>query len=235
MDLKYKHSGDFGDIIFFLPVMKFRPGHLFIQASKFTRQPLTPEVFKNIAPLLEAQSYVKSVQEYKFEQDLSCHPSLEAPYMVDGDFWRRSYYNQCTLAEAQLRQLKVPLNILDEPWLSVNEKKIAPQIICRTPRYHGRFPIEIVGKDAVFIGMPVEYEDFCKEFKKIPYYETQNLLEAAEVIAGAELFIGNQGGCLAVCMGLKQNVALEVWSPTRGQYLKNGIVDGNNIEYYYVE
>jgi hypothetical protein len=214
--INYKHSGDFGDILYFLPAMKYRPGHLFIAPASFTRQRLTPEVFKTIAPLLESQPYVKSVREYT--------PDIN---IVDADFWRKSYDNG-SLAEAQLKQLNVPLDMLNEPWLSVSKNKVASCVVNRTARYHENFPIERVTHDAVFIGTPIEYEEYCKEFKKIPYYKTNGLLEAAQVIAGADLYIGNQSSCLAICIGLKQNAAVEVWLPGENCYFKR-----DNVKYYY--
>ena len=42
-------------------------------------------------------------------------------------------------------------------------------------------------------------------------YKTKGLLEAAQVIAGAKLFVGNQTATHAIAEGLKKPIVLEVW------------------------
>ena len=200
-DLAYIHNGDFGDIIYFLPAMKYRPGKLYISniSDIGTRQRLTPEVFAPLVPLLQHQSYIKSIEEYK-RQDA-----------VDANVWRRGYQGHENLAERQMKYLEVPLHLINEPWLEVPKKRIASHVVNRTTRYHGHFPIEDLGPDAVFIGTEKEWKIFCIEFRPIPYYHTKDFLEAAMVIAGADLFLGNQSSCYAICEGLKQNSVLEVF------------------------
>ena len=62
---------------------------------------------------------------------------------------------------------------------------------------------------AVFIGNLDEYDNFQEECGPIPYVETPSLLDAARLIAGSKLFIGNQSVCKAIAEGLKQNTILE--------------------------
>src|SRR4029077_10091366 len=65
--------------------------------------------------------------------------------------------------------------------------------------------VRVFGNDMAFIGLPGEYNAFCEVFGKVGYLPTKSLLEAAQAIAGAELFIGNQSCCYAIAEGLKHN------------------------------
>jgi hypothetical protein len=46
---------------------------------------------------------------------------------------------------------------------------------------------------------------------EVPHYKTKTLLEAARVIAGADLYVGNQTATHAIAEGLKKRIILEVW------------------------
>jgi hypothetical protein len=55
----------------------------------------------------------------------------------------------------------------------------------------------------MFVGLPEEYTAFREATGwDLPYYATQTMLEVAEVIAGADTFIGNQSSNLALAIGL---------------------------------
>jgi ADP-heptose:LPS heptosyltransferase len=45
----------------------------------------------------------------------------------------------------------------------------------------------------------------------VPHQPTSNLLEAARVIAGADLFVGNQSCCFWIAEAMKKKLVLEVW------------------------
>ena len=52
------------------------------------------------------------------------------------------------------------------------------------------------------VGSKAEYDAWAEEFDGIGYVKTENLLDLAELIAGAQLFIGNQSCPLAIANGL---------------------------------
>jgi hypothetical protein len=55
----------------------------------------------------------------------------------------------------------------------------------------------------VFVGLPQEYAAFTKSIGwDIPYTATDSMQDLAEVIAGADTFIGNQSQALALAVGL---------------------------------
>lgn len=68
-------------------------------------------------------------------------------------------------------------------------------------------------ENIVFIGLESEWKDFIKLYQpkalQVWFFKPENLLEAAEIIAGSELFIGNQSCCYAIAEGLKHNTVQE--------------------------
>ena len=102
-----------------------------------------------------------------------------------------------------------------KPWLQAQEKAIAPIVINRAPRWQGfHFPwreiLEAFGGEMVFIGLPEEHGAFEKEFGRVRYHRTDDLLEAARIISGAEIFMGSQSACLAIANGLRKRSVVEV-------------------------
>jgi ADP-heptose:LPS heptosyltransferase len=66
---------------------------------------------------------------------------------------------------------------------------------------------------AVFIGLPAEHAEFNKALGwNIPHQPTTTLLEVAEYIAGANVFIGNQSVALSVAIGLGHP---DIWCEAR--------------------
>ena len=71
---------------------------------------------------------------------------------------------------------------------------------------------DILGPDqAVFVGTEAEHEIFCGTCGKVPHFKTKDLNEAARVIAGCELFVGNQTSTHAIAEAMKKRIVLEVW------------------------
>jgi hypothetical protein len=65
-------------------------------------------------------------------------------------------------------------------------------------------------QDAVFVGLAEEHRAFEQAMGwSIPHYQTESMLDVAEVIAGADMFIGNQSQCLALAIGLGVHVNCE--------------------------
>jgi hypothetical protein len=106
--------------------------------------------------------------------------------------------------------------IVEKQWLKVTPKPVAEVVISRSNRYKNPwFPwkkiIQKYKKKAVFVGIPEEYKLFCKRLnnREIPHHKTKDLLELAEVIAGSQLFIGNQSAPYSIAEGLKVNCIQE--------------------------
>jgi hypothetical protein len=56
---------------------------------------------------------------------------------------------------------------------------------------------------------------------------TKDLYEAAQVIAGCELFVGNQSACFWLAEAMKKRIVLEVWPGGPNCLIKrDGVVNG---------
>lgn len=205
-----KHSGDIGDIIAALPILRAKGGGDIIlfhdpEAPKgmCARESLEGKRFDAIVPLLEAQPYVYSVTWGKgssakgFREVL--RPQTES------------------LTERQARHHDMwPIDL--SPWIHVPGPVAEHQrvICCRSPRYH--LPFEFPWKDAVetygdrilFVGLPDEHAAFEEAVDhKVEHAKTDNFLDVARIMAGAPQVIANQSSPLWVAMGLGRKVIVE--------------------------
>ena len=220
--LTYRHAGDAGDIISSLPVVRhFGRGDLLIEAAPYTRQALTPDKWCGLDLLLKQQPYINDVREWRREMvSINLNDFRARLFKAI----RAGQHKDKSLVDWHIEAHGLPLNLKDSAWLTVAEpNKVARVVFNRTgpgrePHhvYHNQlFPWHRVWQkyheDAVFIGSKLEYEVFRNTCGEVPYYPTANLLEAARVIAGADLFIGNQSCCFWIAEGMKKKLVLEVW------------------------
>lgn len=202
--LRVLHSGDFGDIIFGLAVLRSlnRPIDLFL-----VDRPITKPIVRRkdaLIPLLLAQPYIESVKVYEGE-----------PIDWNASDFRTMYERTSNLVEAHLQHylgqhhlspVKVDSGL---PWLTVPPVPSNGRVVInRTPRYHNyTFPWQKIrdhyGKVVLFVGSADEHAAFETDFGPVDYIATDNLLEVAQIIAGSELFIGNQSCAFAIAEALK--------------------------------
>jgi hypothetical protein len=220
--MRFRHAGDLGDIIFSLPAMRAMGGGILcIEAATYTRQVLTPDNWCGIDHLLRMQPYITDVQPWT--NAVPCHVNLNDFRARMMRSLRSGQHKDKALVDWFLESHGLSPTAKDEAWLEVPPNKVAKVVFNRTGvnRKPGNvylnhlFPWhrvwQIYGEHAVFIGHPEEYEVFCHACGYVDYYPTANLLEAARVIAGAEIFVGNQSVCHAIAEGLKKQIVLEVW------------------------
>jgi hypothetical protein len=219
----FHHSGDYGDVIYALPVIKaYGGGVLFLSPDNRhpwpsrARGSIDPSWVSNIVPLLQKQPYI-----------WQCLHTGAMPFSVDYDLNAfRDYYSKIgpdmfgNIISLHLRRFRVSYDE-QKPWLTVDEPKVItgrPIIVNRTPRYQDdKFPwfelIERYRDKMAFIGSNEEYEYFkgFSPHKLVPHIPTPNLLDLARVIAGGKVFIGNQSCPMAIAFGLGKNIIQEVW------------------------
>lgn len=212
----YYHSGDLGDAIFSLPVVRAKGGGYFYlgpnsgQSPYETREKMTHERAALLLPLLRVQPYI---------QGTFYLPGMTKDVDYDLNQFRKLMV-QCSqhtnLAWLHLRTFGLLASEMDEPWISVPSPIVIPGkpvVISKTLRYPGNLNwsrvVKNYGVQLIFLGLKEEHEDFCKHYGQVDYQPTPNLLEAARIIAGSELFISNQGGLHAVAEGLKVNLIQE--------------------------
>lgn len=221
------HSGNLGDVVYCLPAMRAAGlTNLVIgpqqRNTAICTVPIDQKQFTMLKPLLEAQSYLKSV---------SYSPAYPAGDSIhDLNHFRNAWVNH---------QLKDKLNITTlcachfyevgllndfeclETWLECGEPiQTGKVIVHRSPRYQApstgpqSFPWQkLVDKhheEMLFVGLESEYESFCRLFKqKVSFFKVKDFLELAKVIKGGRCFVGNQSFPLSVAVGLGQIVHVE--------------------------
>jgi hypothetical protein len=236
--ISYLHSGAAGDLIYALPAMR---AHCLQQHSepKFdlilgtkaqVHHPFRGTAASNITPLLLAQPYINEV---RVQLDYTTWD-----YNLDG--FRKAACNgrfhqaTKTITAYVCDILKVDPACSNEPWITVNDPiklDSKPVVINRTARYNNPyFPwrrvMQFYGPRAVFVGTEQEHMKFVFQFGAVDRRVTLNALELARVVAGSELFVGNQSLAYAIAEGLKIKTIQETC-----RYLPNCIWDRTNASH----
>lgn len=228
----YKHSGTFGDLIYSLSVVKKMTPGMFVVAleniercvAEYGYRPdevdtahrgrFTFQDYQMLAPLLRRQSYIQDVGTWT--------PGTSQPD-VDLDRFRgvlfRGFEGNYVQAYHMTFGLPFDSAMLEETWLEADATQIAPVVINRTFRYRcpngtgtwqGLLEQANISQNGVFVGTPDEHEDFVKSTGfRVQYHAVQDFKELADVIAGADLFMGNQSAAYSIAMGLGKSSVLE--------------------------
>lgn len=199
----FKHSGDLGDIIYALPIIKrLGGGKLFLNINSETK--FNIHGYHAIAPLLEYQKYINSVSLYNGEH-------------VDYDldlFRSRIGLGGGNLTDWQSYPFGLGEEIWKEVWLDApGEITSEFHVISKSERYLNPNVdwtklCEPYWRSSVFVGLKKEHEIFLEETGyDVPFIETKTLLELAIVIKGSGdgVFIGNCSSPYAIAEGLKKN------------------------------
>lgn len=225
----YRHSGTFGDLIYSLSVVKkmgsgtfavhleniencvaqygYRPD----EVDPMHKGRFCNSDFDLIRPLLSRQSYIDQVTVWTGDHD------------VDLDRFRGVLFRgfEGNYVEAYYRTFNLPVTaeVYNETWLEADAKRVAPIVINRTFRYrcpegNGSWQNILAQSDivnnGVFVGTREEHEDFVQVTGfPVQYYAVQDFKELADIIAGADLFMGNQSAAYSIAMGLGKSSVLE--------------------------
>lgn len=225
----FKHSGDIGDILYSLPVIKSMGGGVLYlditggvnesacinqcidKKTKFNR-----DGFLFLEPLLRAQSYIHDVLVYNNEH-----------IDINLDHFRLTMLRQPPNIKKNLLELHIDTFNLpswndNEPWLLVDNfiTRERKTLVSRSPRMQSNFPWFQTNKfnfaeKAAFVGLKREHDLFEWTFDiSIPFYPTANALELARLIAGCKAFVGNSSSALAIAIGLGHVPIVQevVWS-----------------------
>jgi len=225
----YKHSGDIGDLIYSLPIIKYLgKGDLFLSIQGLqSKKPdgshsgFTENLLRLLIPLLESQSYINSVEVWNRQ-----------PVMVDLDYFRTGSCSILNLCEKMLYSYGVPKTEIQVPWIICQPKKIAKHVFARSFRYRNDLInyeplLSKCGSDCIFLGLPEEHEDFEKRFGKIKFYKVRDFLEMAEIINGSECFYGNQSSPMALAIAMNKSFVQECFAPHA-----DCVFNRNNARYY---
>lgn len=238
MTKTFRHAGDRGDILASLPAIRaLGGGVLLIEAANYTREKLTPDNWLGIDKLLREQPYIADVQPW-IGQRVNFNLNDFRARLFQAV--RKSHYNDKNLADWQLEQYGIPLSAKDTQWLTVAEPIKAARVVFsrsgpgrramnvyQNPLFPWHHVWAKYGKEAVFVGTEQEHRVFSGACGDVPHYRTADLHEAARVIAGAELWVGNQSAPFWIAAGLFKRIVLEVWTGGPNSCLsRDGIVNG---------
>ena len=225
--VNFRHAGDLGDIIYSLPLIKTvcasmqGQAAILIEAAGYTRQRLTPDNWCGIDQLLLRQHYVGAVRPYNPGEGVTMNLNDFRDRL--GKSLRNGIGHEKHLTHWMCETHGVPFSCMDEPWLEFDANPVAEVVFSRAGPgrkpgnvyQNANFPWHYVWakyhKHAVFIGTDYEHDAFCGTCGEVPHFKTPTLHEAAQVIAGCKLFVGNQTATHAIAEGLKKRIILEVW------------------------
>ena len=167
--------------------------------------PFTVTEASSLRPLLQAQPYLQEICLYAGE-----------PVAYDLDLFR--YASDLTYHNVALCMLETfgrDPRWQAEPWLFVSPEPAEGTVVVHRNR---QYPNPQVNWDEllapyhgtlVFVGAPEDHAAFVREVRgvaEVPFYETHDLLEVAQLIAGCRMFIGTQGPIHAIAEGLKKEL-----------------------------
>lgn len=230
----FKHSGTFGDLIYSLPIVKhFGGGKFYLHLHQIdwvvsyyyggTPDPyhkgrMTEQDYLSLRDLMLAQDYIESFE-------ILDPKTTEITHNLDRfrEPFKRHPGNYVDIYSSLFSS--IPLSKYEElrntAWLTVpNPRRIDNKtvVINRTGRWgsqHAKQSYDLIKEqgaeaEAIFIGHESEYQAFRQQMGwDIPFHPTENLLEMAEIIAGADQFIGSQSVALSLAIGLGVEFACE--------------------------
>lgn len=234
MTLKFKHSGTFGDLIYGLPIVKYFGGGEFYlhlgqidwvgmhyygsQPAPFHQGRMNEADFSYMKPLIESQPYITRFDQLDRNTEITHNLDRFREIFVH----HPGNYVDCYSTVFGITDPGKQANLRQSSWLSVpSSRKIKdkPIVINRTSRWIQRDQLnpqwtqwfnEGIGEKAVFVGLEEEHSAFERDTKiKLEFVPTNNMLELAEIISGADQFIGNQSMALSLAIGLGVSYSCE--------------------------
>ena len=213
------HSGDLGDCIASLPTIRQLGGGRLILGNRNGiggREPMTQARFDVLAPLLSEQEYIEEVVRQDDPSDIThdFHLFRTKPPPTGDPNCGELGYNLATWQAQWFGITDVDLS----PWLRVLQhdlRSVGRAILSRTLRYQnpgfGWPAVMLKYALPIFVGLPEEWSEFQKlASEDVDYIATANLLEVAALIAGSEIFVGNQSAPCWVAIGLGHRLIQEM-------------------------
>jgi Macrocin-O-methyltransferase (TylF) len=205
MERVFSHSGDIGDLLAALPVIRqLGGGELVLFPAQYTGCRMTRARVESLRPLLELQPYIKGVRW------------APGPEGTNLDEWRQHYDSYKNLTDMLAQTFGQPHPDREQPWLKIDRPhRVARVVFARSDRYRNpqvdwhKIYKEYAGA-AVFVGTPDEHQDLQQEVGPVGYRYTPTYLDAARVVAGADLVVVNQTSIRWLAEGFKVPVLVEV-------------------------
>ena len=251
---KFHHSGDLGDIIYSLPIIKELGGGCLILTADYDkmeiRDPMTEEKALMLKELLSDQDYITYVghapkKPSDIDYDLN-DSRIDFIKWGSGEFSHEEIeiLRNRLLTEHYERFYNLNYTYINQFYYPKSLIKIIdyPIIVNRTFRYRNdKFPwneiVKKYGDKIMFVGSDKEYEDFVKNFGYVKYKNTPTYKKLMQVIAGAKLFIGNQSFPYSIAESIKQNCIQETdtWVGNCQYTRHNAFISKNGENYKFSE
>jgi len=223
----FKHSGTLGDLIYSLPIVKHFGGGDFLlhlhqidwigkhfygaEPSPFHKGRMTMNDFNFMKSFMEAQPYINKfeVMDPKTAEVTHNLDKFRVPFVGHPGNYVDIYSDVFNITDPAVKE-----QLRNETWLTVPKPRPIEGkgiVINRTGRWlpptlhplWNEWKSEGHEDVAVFIGLPEEHVAFKEHTGwDIPHHPTKDLLEMAEIIAGADMFIGNQSVAFSIAVGL---------------------------------
>ena len=230
----FSHSGTFGDLIYSLAMVKhLGGGDFYLRLNDMDRMAhrvlgvanagdhkgeMTEAQFEALRPLMESLPYINSFKPYNGEE--ITHDLGECGFEIVKQNGNYMYSYATGLGLDFYKHYK---EFMYQPWLEINDPIRVPGkpiVVNRVNRHlYGCDPEAKAWKEffkkglsdmAVYVGKESEHAWFEESLGiKIQHYKTENILEVAQVIAGAEQFMGSQSMCLSIALGLGKTTVCE--------------------------
>jgi hypothetical protein len=239
--LNFSHSGNAGDIIYALPVLKKvsqllgKPVNLYLELnrplmiSKYYAHPLgnvmlNERMAQSLIPLIAPQDYINTcdaLTDQKINIDLSLFRD-SGIHQDKGNIARWNFYTTGVTGD------------LYNPWLSVdkNTQYAETIVLARSSRYNNALiDYSFLSKypNLAFVGVESEYKEMKKTLPALKHLPVDNFLQMAQIIAGCKVFIGNQSFPFSIAEALKVNRVLELFFAS-----PNVVIEGpNGYDFYF--
>lgn len=204
--VRFLHSGDLGDIIYAIPVIR--------EAVKVLGD-VQPVLVCGDRPITKAMvTRIPLIKDLLISAGLAVEKEAKQHIDYDLAHFRKYHNHERTLAEAQwlylLEQIpELPYPDLS-PWLPSKPRKSGKKlniIVARSSRYTSSlFPwkplVEEWGDTMQFVGLEEEHYWFTQSFGPVKWLKTKCLEDVRVALEDADWFFGNQSSPLGIAIGM---------------------------------
>jgi hypothetical protein len=205
----------------------------------FEKPPLGKEAAQGMIELLETQDYIHRGALYQ-GQPVSCDLDRFRGHAVPVHFFNIFKTESDKMAAwlfggiaKEIRQRVIPslpVNIaqfhweiaglpgkadIDIPWITgICPQPRAEIVISKTVRHGGCLDwagLQQYADRSIFVGLEEEWSVFRRAYFDVRFYQVRSLLEFAQVVAGAKLYVGNQSFGLALADAMLIPRVAELW------------------------
>jgi len=243
----YYHSGDLGDILQSLVIIKNTGGgtlyigpDIKVPEERFhPREKINFKTFEFLKSLLEAQSYIKNVfytEKYpeNVTHDLNKFRTFYFKTHNEFGFWPNG--TNINLLDASLNIFELDTSLKNSKWLFVKNKIVYNKkiIINKTLRVNNfseeiessyKYLVTNFSNFCVFVGLEEEYNNFVEKYGYIEYIKINDAYELAQIINQCYIFIGNTSFPIWIAESLKKDIFVETPESgvKHGYFLREGV------------